>query len=291
MFQRELFGHKINLRSEHCSKNKEVPAKIDQPYINLYVQMTKACNATCKFCAFKDQHQEFDFEKLQLILRYIDIDIKINKVSFTGGEPTTQWDKLLDCLIYTKTLDDTIFTVVNTNGLRLDKLNKYQEYIDSIALSRHHYNDTVNNEILGFKAPSTEYINSLKHKDKIHLSCNLIKDYIDNTEEVINYLEFASQIGVLDVGFVSLMKVNDYCKEHHIDFNSLDFKDYKNIFINREWNNKEMCRCRNYLYASTTTDEIVKVYSRYYADRNNCESQLVYDGQYLRDGFNRRIIL
>lgn len=290
MYQINLFGKTINLRSEHCSKNGENPLKVDELYVNIYVQMTKACNANCEFCAFKNKHIPFDSEKFEYILRYIDSAVQINKVSFTGGEPTIQFDKLICCLIYTKQVDKNIFTVINTNGYRLKDLDRWTNYINSIALSRHHYNDEINNKILGFTAPSKQSIIDFKNKDVLHFSCNLIKGYINNTQKVIKYLDEVSKLGVFDVGFVSLMKVNDYCKKHHIDFNFLDFSNYKNIFINKEWNNKDYCRCRNYLYASEYSDNIVKVYSRYYVDKTNCESQLVFDGQYLRDGFNGEII-
>jgi molybdenum cofactor biosynthesis enzyme MoaA len=291
MFEVDLFGTKIQFRSEYCSKNGKVPEKIDKPYTNIYVQMTKNCNAKCQFCPWRQPHQVFDFKKYQKILATINKKVDINKVSFTGGEPTLYWKEFLEALIFTKECNYDIFTVINTNGYQFTKLKKYSQYLNSIALSRHHYDDRINQQILGYNAPDSRMLANFKEKGILHLSCNLIKGYVDSEIEVKKYLDHASQLGIYDVGFVSLMKVNNYCKEHHIDFNSLKFEEDKNIFISKDWNNKNLCRCRNYLYASEAKGEIVKLYSRYYVDTNCRESQLVYDGQYLRDGFGGNIII
>jgi hypothetical protein len=108
-----------------------------------------------------------------------------------------------------------------------------------------------------------------------------------------NYLEFCDSVGVSDVGLVSLMKVNDYCKDRFIDFN--DIKDNinrqkkKNLFNNINWNRGNDCRCANYLYISNRAN-VIKLYSRYYCNSKNVSSQLVYDINTFKDGFNGRII-
>ena len=56
-------------------------------------------------------------------------------------------------------------------------------------------------------------------------------------------MEVASEMGVLDVGLVSLMKVNDFCKDHQVLFDSIEFKSDR-ILKNKEWKHKEFCRCR-----------------------------------------------
>ena len=74
-----------------------------------------------------------------------------------------------------------VFTVVNTNGSNIDKLGTISQYIDSISLSRHHYNDIKNTEIFkSNKVPSETLIQAFPDKTKLHLSCNLIKNYIDS---------------------------------------------------------------------------------------------------------------
>lgn len=113
---------------------------------------------------------------------------------------------------------------VNTDGLRLKQLfeDDVVENFYSVALSRHHYDDKINNEIFNFKCPSTEEIKQIQEKyhdkDILHFSCNLIKGYMDNKEDIYKFLEWSSEVDVRSVGFVSLMPVNDYSKEHFVDF-------------------------------------------------------------------------
>lgn len=63
----------------------------------------------------------------------------------------------------------------------------------------------------------------LKYCSKIHLTCNLIRGIVDSEKAVIAYLEKAKSLGVYDVGFVSLMKVNKFCEDNHVDFSDIVF--------------------------------------------------------------------
>lgn len=285
-----LFNKNIILRDTHCTKNNSCNMfKVIEPYVNLYVRLKNNCNAKCKFCEFRGNELEFDLYKFYYILSEIKKKVKINKISFTGGEPTLDVELLKNALKITNEVDKDIFKVVNTNGYNLNSLESLD--INSIALSRHHYLDEINNELLEYNAPTKEGIKSFKNKDNLHLSCNLIKGYIDKESEVINYLNFAEDVGIYDVGFVSLMKVNDYCKEHHIDFGDFNFSNYDTIIKNKTWNNCDYCKCANYLHIGENTGNIVKMYSRYYMKQNNIESQLVYDINCLKNGFNGEIIM
>ena len=82
--------------------------------------------------------------------------------------------------------------------------------------------------------PNEDEIIAFIGKQKLHLSCNLMKDYIGTPEEVVRYLDWASKIGCLDIGFVSLMPANNYCKEQFVDFNDLKFEEVKDDDIKLE---------------------------------------------------------
>lgn len=290
----DFFGHTLKLREQHCIKNNSTRAyKVDEPYVNIYVKLRNKCNANCKFCEFRGDKESFDLDKLRLILSELRKKVIINKVSFTGGEPTLDLALLEKALSITKNIDKNIFTVINTNGMNLINLLNLSRYLNSIALSRHHYIDNVNNEILGFKAPSSEDIKlfqqKVDNKDLLHLSCNLVKGYIDSNEEILKYLEASSNMSVYDVGLVSLMEVNDYCKDKQVLFDAINFATER-IYKNKEWKNKDFCRCANYIYIPKNDTTLVKFYGRYYNQCKSVESQLVFDGEYLRDGFNGTII-
>ena len=282
----KLFGEEIHLREYHCSKNGQPPIKVDVPALNLYVRMNNICNAHCKFCEFTGKPQEqINFERLEYVLTTIAKNgIRINKLSFTGGEPTLDSDLLLKAASLVKHFNNDIAICVNTNGYNLKDII-HSPYFDSIALSRHHYDDELNNEILGFKAPGIEYIRQ-NNDDNIHLSCNLLKSYIGNSSDVVKYLDVAADNNIFDVGLVSLMQVNNYCKDQFVDFKSLDFSNYKRMYQNRNWCSGN-CRCVNYLFAAP--NGAVKMYARYYYKKDNL-TQFVFNNNHLQLGFDGKII-
>ena len=293
MFTVSIFNKEIQVRDHYCQLDSNPPTNVREPYINVYVNITNICNAKCKFCSNecnKNNISAFDFEKFKKALKEINETINIHKVSFTGGEPTICIETLKKCLKFTKELNNNIFTVINTNGYRLKELSEVIDYIDSIALSRHHYDDVINQQIFGLtKVPDETTILNFANKSKLHLSCNLIKDYICNSEEVVKYLEWASKMNCLDIGFVSLMPANEYCKEQFVDFNELNFEQIPDVFITKNWNYENLCRCRNYIYMADNA-EIVEVYSRYYKNPSYSGNALIFDGQNIRLGFNGDIL-
>ena len=290
----KLFEKDVTLADHHCNFNDTNGQKIKEPYINLYVKITDVCQAKCEFCEFcKDEGTVFDYYKFLYTFVRLNSQIKINKVSFTGGEPTLKIDLLNKLLKEVKEINPEIFTVVNTNGYKFTQINP--DYVDSIALSRHHAEDHKNAEIFKTKfVPSWSDINSYKHKEKLHLSCNLIKGYVDSKDECYEHIIFYGGIGITDIGFVSLMGVNQYAKDHFIDFDEVQLDKMKNTLKSQAWaknyDNKTVCKCSNYLTYNSRGD-IVKSYARYYVDRTECKSILVYQENKLRAGFDGEIIV
>lgn len=297
MYKVKLFGREIQLRSSYCSLNgAKDGSHIEKPYINLYVRLTNKCQAACKFCEYKNNIDslKFDKHKFFYILHELKENVEIRKVSFTGGEPTIFTSILLENLEMVKKVDKNIFTVVNTNGFQLKDLDDNKN-INSIALSRHHYNDAKNNGIFVTKdIPQAMDIKEFKNNKIIHLSCNLMKSGINSAKEIVKYLNHAADLDIYDVGFVSLMKINDFCKAEHIDFSDLiPDLEKEGLYISKEWKNKELCKCANFLFIPENGKNVVKVYSRH-AIQPNCSKsdgmQLVFDGETLTDGFKGPII-
>jgi len=282
----KLFNTEIELRNHYCSLNGLEPSKIENPYINLYVQF-KGCNANCKFCEYKNLGHNFNVKKFEYILNELSKQIEVRKISLTGGEATIN-KHFYEVVDIVSKYD--AFLVVNTNGANLKEIHKkgYTEKFDSIALSRHHYQDEKNNEILQFNTLSSEELKKMK-LNNLHLSCNLQKDYINSSEEIYKYLDFAAEIGCDDVGFVSLMKINDYAEKQHIDFDNLNlvFDRYYKI---KEWKYEDSCKCNNYLYL-TKNGTIVKVYNRSNLKQTSTISNMIFDGENLKTGFNGKIII
>jgi MoaA/NifB/PqqE/SkfB family radical SAM enzyme len=279
-----IFGKDIKLRKCSCSINCSKPNDVD-PYVNLYIRVTNLCQATCPFCEFSsnsglDSNGSFNPYFVKYILDELKSkSIRVNKVSFTGGEPSTYMDKVSKAAGLIKRFDKRIFITMNTNNIYRFDIDP--DLIDSIAISKHEIGDT------GFTCQDKEILDTLDNygQDKVHLSCNIVKGYIDSPESVVNYLKYYTNLGVRDFGFVSLMKVNNYCENHFVDFNDLDFSEYKNIFRKSRNISRDGCECSNYLFKSGSL--ISQVYARHVLDGSKCnESMLVLDIDTLKEGFN-----
>lgn len=300
----EIFNTNIPIRKYGCSNKGLEPKVISHPRLNLFIQLTQNCNASCKFCEYHNTCKtNFNISKLEEILKEINSKIIIGKLNFTGGEPTLN-EKLFcdvfECVKNNINYDKKPEVTVNTNGYNLDILLKYQDIIDSIGLSCHHYDDKKNFEIFGTNSVANsqkikEFQQQIENKSIVQMRCNLISGYVDSFKEVKKYLDNAISLGVRDCGFVTLMPLNDFCKEHQIDFaNLIDSNDDSFIKVNY-WNRlddnleKSLCNCANYVY-SNEEGQMCKFYSRLFCNANLNEGQLVYDGQNLRYGFGGKII-
>ena len=85
------------------------------------------------------------------------------------------------------------------------------------------------------------------------------------------------------------MPANEYCKERFVDFNELSFENIQDVFVTKNWNYENLCRCRNYVYIANNA-EIVEVYSRYYKNPSYSGNALVFDGQNIKLGFNGEVL-
>lgn len=290
----KLFNKDFMVKDHHCNFNDAPGQKVDKPYINLYVRLTEECNAQCPYCEFHmNRNIIFDKFKFLYTIARLNKDVKINKISFTGGEPTLRIDLLNMFLKEVKEIVPEIYTVVNTNGFNFTQIN--EKYIDSIALSRHHYNNLQNDSLFRTTSiPTSEDILKYPHKEKLHLSCNLIEGYIDSVEQCHKYIDYFGNMGITDIGFVSLMGVNKFAEDHFIDFSKIDLGSMPNTIQSKTWakkcKNKTVCKCANFL-TSTDNGNIVKSYARYYVDRTECKGILVYepDGR-LTNGFGGEVI-
>lgn len=279
-----------------CCVNKygESP-DIEDNQIALYVVLTRKCNVNCKFCEYHNGTSDINIEKFSETLDWLLSFCDITTIHFTGGEPTLELDKLKQLCKLIKQKDRLITTSVNTNGTRLKELENIDE-LDNIALSRHDIYDVDNREIFKSKlVPTVDEIKKFKDKHKLHLSCNLIKGYVDSKEKIINYLEFTSTLGINDVGIVSLMNINKFCEQHYVEFNNLDIEETEQLIKTKCFKNiseetgEICCKCENYLYRASNKN-LVSMYHRYAIKNNEIADYLVYEDNALKQGFNGEII-
>lgn len=289
-----LFCKTIQIKSKGCAIGSSHPRPI-VPSVNLFVKVTNACNARCRFCSNADKikdGQDFDLSKLLDIIRELQKNkILVNRINVTGGEPSVipvLVNKILSTMEAAEFND--IHLHLNTNGLlpNSKELMKHPRW-DSISISLHHYNKERLSELYGTPILETAFEFTGIDLDKVNASCNLVKGYIDNTEEVEKMMRFVIELGLPRLGFVALMKVNDYCVKHFIDFTKIDFAQIPHLYFTESRNRGNDCKCSNYLY--NHAGKILEIYMRNYANYKYCESSLLYDGKYLRQGFHDNNII
>ena len=295
MTEYQLFGRNILIKRVGCGNGDSMGAPIP-PSLNLFVKVTNGCNANCLFCSNAGHTQErhlFDVDKLfACIDEILNQRIILNRLNITGGEPSIvpeTVNRIIEKLNASPKYQP-IHLHLNTNGL----LPKSQEMMrisrfDSISISMHHYDISVLSEIYNCHIPPKAMDFEGIDISKINLSCNLIKGYIDSPEEARKMLDKAIDIGIPRIGFVGLMPVNKYCKEHFIDLEEIRIDSIPHVYFTKSKNRGRNCKCSNYLY--NRDGKILEIYMRNYMNPNYCESSVVFDGQHLRQGFHDNNII
>ena len=290
----EIFGQEIALKSYGCNVMDEPGQKII-PSVNLFLKVTKGCNARCLFCSnanSMDISSSFNISKLVDILKELkDKGICINRMNITGGEPSVASPLVRNILdmVEEQGFDD-IHLHLNTNGLlpQSQELMRHPRW-DSISMSLHHYDTSKLSELYGCRIPKKSFDFEGINLQKVNSSCNLVKGYIDNAEEARKMLDFNLDLGIPRIGFVALMKVNDYCRKHFVDLEDIHLDSIPHVYFTKSMNRGSDCKCSNYLYNRDL--KILEIYMRNYANPNYCESSLVFDGEYLRQGFHHDNII
>ena len=286
--------NKIVFKHHGCFNEEHETFEIKDNVIALYVVMTRKCNANCPFCTFKGDDLFIDVDRFIELYDQLQSKCTIHTIHFTGGEPTLQLGKIIQICDYVKSVNPLVMTSINTNGCNLLSLRNLTN-LDNIALSRHHYLDEKNYEIFGSKAVANiKMIKSFGEVEKIHLSCNLIKGYIDSAFEVKNYLDSAGFLGINDIGLVSLMKVNDFCSNAFVDFQDINLLSLDKIINTRQRfncvNDTIVCKCANYLY-TTPEFKLLSIYHRFAMESSSISDYLVYEDNHIKQGFNGEILV
>lgn len=295
----ELFNKKVPFKNYLCTNDKNNPL-IDKPRFRLSIKLTDSCKCSCLFCANKElkDYGEIDFNKVEKVIRELNKTGYLIGVSITGGEPMLYPEKVNKLINLICSIDEKIDICITTCGLNLRKFAEFDnlEKIESLHISRHHYDDKINREI--FKnndiasAEDIKYLQSIV-KDKLIVNINtvLIKDYIDNKEEVKKIFEFADSLGIKRVGIVSLIKLNDYAREHFVDFNDIFDHSESCYFIGHHLYNFDYCECIDGAYSSDKGN-LIEFYARM-GKEGDCPfvTQLVYTtDNKLKTGFSGEII-
>ena len=292
-----LFGTEVKLKTHYCSFFGQEHQKVETPYINLYLR-TKNCNARCPFCTYHSDASKWNEKRYIEVLKEISSKIQIRKIAISGGEPTLYWDIFISMAKIGQEYAPDAELSLNTDGLRWERLFSdpiYKDF-DYIQLSRHHYDDKINDEIFKTKTPTSEMIKAVSgiqtHDHQIQFRCNLIQGYIDNKTEVFKYLDWMNSLGINDVGLVSLMPVNDFSKDNFIYFHIKELIGDNFLLTKKHERHGGGCECFNYVYMPPEDQfrRPIKVYHKNTFAPQDIQETLVFDGYNVRLGFEGPII-
>ena len=169
-------------------------------------------------------------------------------------------------------------------------------YLEALHISRHHYDDEINEKMFGIKVPTKEELSDILHsvhyKELFVLNCMLLKEYIGTTDEVHKFLDFAIEVGAGKVAFMTCTPINDFAKSQTMDYREVLRKEDPSLLFTREFHDFDFCKCQDGVYASET-GEIIEFYGRS-TNVGKCEycRGFVYGADnHLRVGFDGEIIL
>lgn len=170
---------------------------------NFSIVTPGGCNANCNFCFWKKTTPcKGYFEKLSNILN--NLPEQFNKISITGGEPTISpyLEKILfliDKYRYPK-------VVLTTNGFNLlNVYEKFENIVDHVNISRHHYLDNINDNIFNSSMPKEKDLKLMTEKLNnigidVTFSAVLNKD-LKTEKDIKSYIDFAKKNGASKIFF------------------------------------------------------------------------------------------
>ncbi len=296
-----LFGKELAVKNYICSEDGiYYRRKPKETVLQLSVCLTSRCMASCPFCSAGNTNEEkkIDLKKLERVLTEIKKEVRILCVSFTGGEPFDDI-KLLDEAV------SVVFGVfgfdmqvsVKTNGIRLMDMHKikYLPQIDTIHISRHHYDDAVNDRLFGIHMPGTEelreIIHSVEYRDIFVINCLLLKNAVSTPAEAHKMLDYAIYLGVPKISFITCMPVNKFAAEQRIRFDDVIREDDSSLLFTRGYHDFDVCRCKDGIYVSDKGD-IVEFYGRTTEPQacSYCRGLVYGADNRLRNGFQGQVI-
>lgn len=280
-----IFNKELNLKNYDCKKENQ-DYRVCQPKINLYLQTTPRCNGSCSFCDLRNHSKIFNFDKLKEIVKIMDDNNILGKIAISGGEPLLEIDRTIQIA----NTFQNYYVTLNTNGSLLKELKEVYPLIKEIDISKHHFKNSINDNILKLKTYSLEdlYLNNLN--EKININCVFQKNGLKTKEDLIQMLEVMSKYNFKHLKAISLLPLTKRAKDNFINLNLMmdEFKTYLNNGILYD---KDMCKCFEFLYVANNGNIIKTTMRHTFDDNYSCIKQFVYDGEYLYDGFKKNNII
>ena len=268
----DFFGKTYKTRNSFCAKDGEdyeqMPEKLRLP---LTLCPVSYCDAACRFCIAKNtgKREKIDLKKLEYTLEKLKAEDAVSKIFIKGGEPFYDIELLDNVLkMIFDIFGNSLYVSITTNGNNLKSIHQIRtlEHINKIHISRHHYDDEVNNFIFGRNMISSEDIRktamSLPDENMLVYNCMLLKDFINSAKKAHRFMDFAIETHIKKVAYMSCAPINEYAKKQFIHFSEVFKKDDDNILFTNGFCDYSYCRCISGIYLSKNAQSEA-FYARY----------------------------
>lgn len=175
----------------------------DQILNEVQVHFTKACPNKCIFCidALNKGITMNKPDVNQIFITLCSIKHKIDDITISGGEPFLYIDELYDlCKLIKTYLPQRLCVITSLPETCYKNKSKFLEIIDMVdmvVISPQHMNDEIGDKIRRSKTTfdRKELLQSIPCKDKVSLTLNLIKGYLDTVDDVITNIKYFESLG------------------------------------------------------------------------------------------------
>ena len=177
---------------------------------NFSIVVPCGCNAKCNFCFWKAEaaHPKY-LSRLKQVL--VVLPSKFRTLSITGGEPTLDLDALKQILKRT-TARAFNKVVMSTNGCNLQEMlhnsTNLSKVIQHLNISRHHWDENINDSIFQSQKQSVPTNSALKEICErsnyfgidVTLSA-VLTEHLTTEDDILHFVDFAKQMGASSVFF------------------------------------------------------------------------------------------
>ena len=182
---------------------------------NFTVILPGPCQANCSFCYWKRDNDESSFLKsLKRALKKLPGNF--TQISISGGEPTLSpvFKEALALINKYKKKGKFTKVVLTTNGIHLNKFDLTG--IDHVNISRHHYDQEINEKIFGTKQiPKKKDLYSINDKvnqQGIDVNYNVVLTEKNQDLDLVEFVRFVKMTGASSLTFRNQYGVYDISK-------------------------------------------------------------------------------